>query len=57
MTMVEWVVVSKDGKKMACERCGETYPIAVPVRVSTFIELSKAFVRAHESCEKRGAKP
>lgn len=58
MTNTFWVVavmadVSPDERRphLLCERCGERLVQELPIKVTTYVEVAKGFIRAHESCE------
>jgi len=33
-----------------CNRCGERFVFPLPMRIQSFVEVSKGFVRAHRDC-------
>jgi hypothetical protein len=37
-------------KKMLCSHCGTTLDIPLPIEISVFIAMSKAFVKSHKDC-------
>lgn len=45
------VVFDGETRLLQCTRCGETYPVAMPVRIPVFVAVSKAFLREHRDCE------
>lgn len=45
------VVFDGETRLLQCTWCGETYPVALPVRIPVFVAVSKAFLREHRDCE------
>jgi hypothetical protein len=39
--------------EMECLRCGERYPMTIPVSVTMFVATSKAFASEHRHCRPR----
>ena len=42
------------GMQMECTRCGESYTPALPVPVSVWLGMAKAFTKDHAGCRERG---
>ena len=38
-----------------CERCGERLITILPIRVETYAEVIKGFLRAHSHCQAKAA--
>lgn len=54
----DWVVVKAVGvdpveprNHAVCTRCGERFVFDLPMKIVTFCEVSKGFVKAHQDCK------
>jgi hypothetical protein len=46
----EHIVLVPGTKKMRCMRCGTELEIPLPIEISVFVALGKAFVKSHKDC-------
>jgi hypothetical protein len=54
----DWVFVVMAGVSVAeprphlhCTRCGERLVTVLPLKVDTYLEVSRGFMRAHRNCK------
>ena len=50
MSEAPWVVVGSGGVGK-CTRCGETFKVELPARISVWTAAARAFVDAHRDCQ------
>ncbi len=48
-----WCIMEagEDGKRFVCERCGQRYVFELPMSITQFCRLSKAFIELHRDCK------
>lgn len=58
MSDTPWIVAVMGGVEpeemrphLHCERCGERAVTTLPLRIETYVEMSRGFIRAHASCK------
>lgn len=42
--------IAENGRALVCLGCGERVMVELPMRVSVFVALTRAFVQAHQRC-------
>lgn len=48
----DWCFLCDGGRRFHCTRCGEDVTVTLPMRLSTYAKLMKAFSDAHNNCIK-----
>ena len=56
MPETPWIVAHSGTMAMECQRCGATYAPRLPVPVSVWVAMSRAFIKDHARCTSQPAR-